>query len=1328
MLKFYKIVLLIFVSSSTLFSQIKINEASNSNYTTVQINDVPLGDWFELYNDSGSDLNLQNYSITDDSLFPRKWVFNSILIPANGYHFFLANGEGKLSTLNHYETAVWTNEPWKYLQATSNPPSNWNTVGFNDAAWLSSNLSVGYGDGDDVTTLTGSVSSVFFRKTFNVSDKTKIGFGQLDFDYDDGFVAYLNGVEIARSGLTGNPPNWDESAADHEATIHQGGTTQPFQIDSTLLASLLVDGTNVLSIQVHNTNPASSDFTFFGFLTFGFIDNLTYYSNTTHPYFTTSGGILDEVNFTLKTKGETLYLYNPASILIDSLAIPDLQTDHSVGKFNDGQNTVRIFTTPTPNASNNGSTPYIGYVPEPTILTNSGNYSGSVSVTVQNNSPTNSTLHYLTTGQTPAITDNQYSVPLNFTATTALTVRAYPTDPNYLPSEKVSATYLIDDPTTLAIVSITTDDANLYGATGIFDNPTTDWKRACTIDYIGTDGQWKFSKRASIKPDGGAGGSRTNPQHSVTIEPANGYLGSGETIDYPLIPEKPYVEKFDAFYLRNGSNYWNQYPQKDATMMRMTKKSNGNYQAYTPVTVFLNGEYFGVYELREKANERYFEQNYGNDTDSLDLCSVSYFYGANTIRPVKGSDTSYYNMVDYISNLDPTDPDYWNKCDKKLDLKNYVDYLACETWFGNYDWLYNNMKFARTRTFDNKWRFFFQDMELGIGGGWSNAGSDLIDHLETQNLPNTYNQMYVALMQNSKYRNYFINRYADLMNTIFTQDEYTPIVNGMYNELFPEMPRHFQRWTGDPSGGMTTFFDMKLALLNDFDARNTNVRQHIVNNYSLVKEVTVTLDVFPAGAGYIKISTIVPETLPWTGIYFDGNPVQITAVANPGYTFSNWEANGIINSGDLTKEGINLNIDNSSLFRALFIGSPETTKPIVSEIHYHPDSTLNGGNWIELYNPSSVEMNLTSYKLKTYNHWENFEIPAGTKIPANGYLVIVQDSNLFKSVYPTVTNFIGNTFFGWSNNRDSVILKNPFGETIIAFEYRDSWVHTRIADGFGRTVENRSNSTIYSDFDWLSGCIGGSPGARFTQCVEELQITEINYNNTFSGDWFEIKNNTNAPINLTNLRYLVGKDTTAFSFGTATIPGNSYLTVYQNQLFETYHSGLSSSEQNSQLILGNDAAIRIYDATGKLISSIRYENNIPWATTPTTEHRSIELIENVASNGPNHPENWSPSCEGGSPSEKRSFCPEVPIGELFGIYPNPNNGNFNLSITNLDPNAINELRVFDMSGRIVYFAEISSPYELYSMDIDLSYLRSGMYYIQMKQGSKTDQHPVIITK
>lgn len=73
----------------------------------------------------------------------------------------------------------------------------------------------------------------------------------------------------------------------------------------------------------------------------------------------------------------------------------------------------------------------------------------------------------------------------------------------------------------------------------------------------------------------------------------------------------------------------------------MMSKTNVNSQAYTPAVVFLNGEYFGVYEIREKANEGYFENNYGNDRDSIDLLSVSYFYGAGVIRTVKGSDTSF---------------------------------------------------------------------------------------------------------------------------------------------------------------------------------------------------------------------------------------------------------------------------------------------------------------------------------------------------------------------------------------------------------------------------------------------------------------------------------------------------------------------------------------------------------------------------------------------------------------------------------------------------------------------------------------------------------------
>ena len=90
-------------------------------------------------------------------------------------------------------------------------------------------------------------------------------------------------------------------------------------------------------------------------------------------------------------------------------------------------------------------------------------------------------------------------------------------------------------------------------------------------------------------------------------------------------------------------------------------KTNVNSQAYTPAVVFLNGEYFGVYEIREKANEGYFENNYGNDRDSVDLLSVSYFYGAGVIRTVKGSDTSFYSMRDYIANTNPYLPNYFSE-------------------------------------------------------------------------------------------------------------------------------------------------------------------------------------------------------------------------------------------------------------------------------------------------------------------------------------------------------------------------------------------------------------------------------------------------------------------------------------------------------------------------------------------------------------------------------------------------------------------------------------------------------------------------------------------
>ena len=122
------------------------------------------------------------------------------------------------------------------------------------------------------TTIASGTTTVYVRKTFNVSNVQAIKQLVLDLDFDDGFVAYLNGVEIARSGLTSNPVNWDELAADHEAQVYQGLNLISFVLNEAALQNVLQLGTNVLALEVHNSSTTSSDLSLIPYLTFGFDD------------------------------------------------------------------------------------------------------------------------------------------------------------------------------------------------------------------------------------------------------------------------------------------------------------------------------------------------------------------------------------------------------------------------------------------------------------------------------------------------------------------------------------------------------------------------------------------------------------------------------------------------------------------------------------------------------------------------------------------------------------------------------------------------------------------------------------------------------------------------------------------------------------------------------------------------------------------------------------------------------------------------------------------------------------------------------------------------
>jgi len=179
-------------------------------------------------------------------------------------------------SINHWETVLFNNDTWRYFVGTSEPDINWRSLIFNDTGWPEGPGGFGYSDNDDNTVIPQSIS-VFLRIKFNVSDTSLIAKALLSMDYDDAFVAYLNDVEVARAGISGVHPAYNETGTDHEATVYRGGSHESFVIEKNKLALCLLPGDNILAIQVHNSSPTSSDMSSNAFLSFGITDISNYY-------------------------------------------------------------------------------------------------------------------------------------------------------------------------------------------------------------------------------------------------------------------------------------------------------------------------------------------------------------------------------------------------------------------------------------------------------------------------------------------------------------------------------------------------------------------------------------------------------------------------------------------------------------------------------------------------------------------------------------------------------------------------------------------------------------------------------------------------------------------------------------------------------------------------------------------------------------------------------------------------------------------------------------------------------------------------------------------
>ena len=1066
-----------------------INEVMSANVSTISDRDGEFPDWIEIYNADMIRVSLHNFGLSDDESDPFKWIFPNISIAPDNFLLVFASGKDIKIIPIHWETVIEWGDEWKYFVPQSEPPSDWRTVGFDDSDWLSGPSGFGYGDNDDSTNVGSqdpfepSPVSIFIRKKFTISNVNDVVGALLHVDYDDGFIAYLNNVEIIREnlGFMGTIPDFDQFAdTDHEAQMYKGGEPEKFIVEN--IQTILVPGENVVTMQVHNTQLYSSDLTLIPFFTLEMIA-VPPNARGPSPHLTFPASTKLHTNFKINATGETLLLTDVSGKTIDKVETGYLWPDISFGCQPDGTSNRFFFKQATP-ATGNIMPGYQAFTDAPQFSYRGGFYTNKFLLELSGNS-SNTSIHYTYDGSVPSDSSSVYHAPILIDSTTVVRARIF--GENLLPGKTVTHTYFLNQQFTIPVISLSTDPANFWdNETGIYvfgENADTmnypywgsnfweDWERPIHIEFFEPDGQPGFSIDGGVKIFGSW--SRLFPQKALAIF-ARGRYGY-ERMEYQIFPDKE-INEFKSIVLRNSGQDWGRTFFRDAMCQSLVKNTDIDIQAYRPAMVFLNGKIFGIHNIREKMNEHYLAYNRGVDPDNID------FLERDTMI-ITGDTKHYQNLLNYVATHDMSVPSNYAYIKTQMDVENFIDYTLSVLYFANPDWPWNNVKCWRPKTADGKWKWLLFDLDYCFHGGHLGPDANTFNEMRNQTTGTTF--LFFTLLENEEHKHKFINRFADYLNTIFEPSHVIGIINEFKNGIEPAMPYHIEKWShsfegpwwlGKSIDSMEEWYSHIQVPINFAEQRVNYVRQHIIEEFYLMDNGigTVKLNISPAEGGRIKINSSIIETYPWSGQYFEEIPIQLTALPNKGFRFNGWSGAAADDSAS-----IRFNISDSQSIIVAFVPDSTTHGTIViNEINYRSASNFDTGDWVEFFNNSSSSLNMSGWVFKDCEDIHGYIFPSNTILKAEGFLVLCRNKSDFER-YFTGVNSVGDFNFGLSGNGELIRLYDREGNLVDSLTYDENSPWPEAANGAGYSLElsdpDLENSAAQS---WAaSTIIGGTPGA-----------------------------------------------------------------------------------------------------------------------------------------------------------------------------------------------------------------------------------------------------------
>lgn len=514
-------------------------------------------------------------------------------------------------------------------------------------------------------------------------------------------------------------------------------------------------------------------------------------------------------------------------------------------------------------------------------------------------------------------------------------IRAVAISPDGTESKVATASYFVDsnilDRYQLPIISLVTDAANLYDSyEGIMSpfntqNRGREWEKPVHFEFFDKDGVLKLSMNAGIRLHGGA--SRDWAFKSFRIYARSEYDEQTQ-FEYDFFGSSPIpatvdsgdklgkkIGKFKRLILRNGGNEGTAGDGtlfRDALTQALMVNTTLDLQAYAPAVTFINGEFYGIQNIRERQDEKYIEDHY--DVDEKEVVIYEFEYdetGAQVPVIASGEEADlafYQRLLDFIREKDLSVKDNYEQIKQWIDLENYVDYQIINLYGANRDWPGNNCKAWRVRTeynpdapygLDGRLRFLVYDTDFCFGlynprAYYLDSLSDALKVGGTE-WPNQDGStlLFRKLLENEEFRQYFIQRYLDLLNTNFDADYAKALVDklaGSYKAAIEEFRMRF---------GLLHDWNRNIETVKEFiNKRESICKNFLAKKFDLGKLFFLSIGTVDQGkplGGKVRVNTVTIDSTAngvkdgvWKKSYYRGIPTMLTAIPAEGYRFVRW--------------------------------------------------------------------------------------------------------------------------------------------------------------------------------------------------------------------------------------------------------------------------------------------------------------------------------------------------------------------------------------------------------------------------------------------------------